>query len=193
MWLTLRWLEDRVSAFMALLCRLFAVGGDEATGMFTTPSPQIPLQSTPSPSLFPPSIQSQLPLQMQVPMMTTTPAYQSMQPQPIFQSEAGGRNERLTLFGFSAVPERVGTYSPFGGVVNVPLRVVLIAFVQNMLANYNNGVFESCDGDAGEPMGVYGTSTCYQVRISTSDLLSGLTFRSGCLADSLRPPSSALL
>jgi len=32
----------------------------------------------------------------------------------------------------------------------------------NMPANYDDGVFESCDGDAGEPMGVYGTSTWYQ-------------------------------
>jgi len=32
----------------------------------------------------------------------------------------------------------------------------------NMPANYDIGVFESCDGDVGEPMGVYGTSTWFQ-------------------------------
>jgi hypothetical protein len=32
----------------------------------------------------------------------------------------------------------------------------------NMPANYDAGAFESCDGDVGEPMGVYGTSTWYQ-------------------------------
>lgn len=32
----------------------------------------------------------------------------------------------------------------------------------NMPANYDTGVFESCDGVDGEPMGVYGTSTWYQ-------------------------------
>ncbi|KAJ8072142.1 hypothetical protein PM082_015700 [Marasmius tenuissimus] len=32
----------------------------------------------------------------------------------------------------------------------------------NMPANYNAGVFENCDGNTGEPMGVYGTSTWYQ-------------------------------
>jgi len=59
-----------------------------------------------------------------------------------------------------------------GAVVNVPLRVALISFIQchwNMPANYDDGVFESCDGDVGEPMGVYGTSTWFQVRISMSD------------------------
>ncbi|KLO06690.1 hypothetical protein SCHPADRAFT_882570 [Schizopora paradoxa] len=32
----------------------------------------------------------------------------------------------------------------------------------NMPANYDAGTFESCEGDSGEPMGVYGTSTWYQ-------------------------------
>ncbi|ESK95929.1 macrofage activating glycoprotein [Moniliophthora roreri MCA 2997] len=32
----------------------------------------------------------------------------------------------------------------------------------NMPANYNAGVFENCEGDDGEPMGVYGTSTWFQ-------------------------------
>ena len=32
----------------------------------------------------------------------------------------------------------------------------------NMPANYDPGVFESCDGDVGEPMGVYGGSVWYQ-------------------------------
>ncbi|KIY64068.1 carbohydrate-binding module family 13 protein [Cylindrobasidium torrendii FP15055 ss-10] len=32
----------------------------------------------------------------------------------------------------------------------------------NMPANYDSGVFENCDSDDGEPMGVYGTSTWYQ-------------------------------
>ena len=33
----------------------------------------------------------------------------------------------------------------------------------NMPADYEDGIFESCDGDAGDPMCVYGTSTWYQV------------------------------
>ncbi|EJD01735.1 carbohydrate-binding module family 13 protein [Fomitiporia mediterranea MF3/22] len=32
----------------------------------------------------------------------------------------------------------------------------------NMPANYDSGVFESCDGDDAQPMGVYGTSTWFQ-------------------------------
>ncbi|KAF8888564.1 hypothetical protein BD779DRAFT_1439921 [Infundibulicybe gibba] len=32
----------------------------------------------------------------------------------------------------------------------------------NMPANYNPGVFENCQGDSGEPMGVYGASTFHQ-------------------------------
>lgn len=32
----------------------------------------------------------------------------------------------------------------------------------NMPANYNPGVFENCQGDSGQPMGVYGTSTFHQ-------------------------------
>src|ERR1700679_1495350 len=32
----------------------------------------------------------------------------------------------------------------------------------NMPANYDSGVFESCDGDDDLPMGVYGTSTWHQ-------------------------------
>ncbi|KIK64353.1 hypothetical protein GYMLUDRAFT_161416 [Collybiopsis luxurians FD-317 M1] len=32
----------------------------------------------------------------------------------------------------------------------------------NMPANYNPGVFEICQGDSGEPMGVYGSSTFFQ-------------------------------
>ncbi|KAL0569265.1 hypothetical protein V5O48_012708 [Marasmius crinis-equi] len=32
----------------------------------------------------------------------------------------------------------------------------------NMPANYNPGVFENCQGDSAQPMGVYGTSTWYQ-------------------------------
>ena len=32
----------------------------------------------------------------------------------------------------------------------------------NMPANYDSGVFEECDANVGEPMGVYGGSTWYQ-------------------------------
>lgn len=32
----------------------------------------------------------------------------------------------------------------------------------NMPANYDPGLFESCDADSGEPMGVYGGSTFHQ-------------------------------
>ncbi|KAG7440594.1 uncharacterized protein BT62DRAFT_956800 [Guyanagaster necrorhizus] len=32
----------------------------------------------------------------------------------------------------------------------------------NMPANYSAGTFEDCEGDSGEPMGVYGTSTFFQ-------------------------------
>ncbi|OCH86721.1 hypothetical protein OBBRIDRAFT_796943, partial [Obba rivulosa] len=32
----------------------------------------------------------------------------------------------------------------------------------NMPANYSPGIFERCDGNSGEPMGVYGTSTFFQ-------------------------------
>ncbi|KAK0209339.1 hypothetical protein DFS33DRAFT_1309404 [Desarmillaria ectypa] len=37
----------------------------------------------------------------------------------------------------------------------------------NMPANYDVGVFESCQGDSGQPMGVYGTSTFHQGDAST--------------------------
>lgn len=37
----------------------------------------------------------------------------------------------------------------------------------NMPANYDAGVFESCNGDSGEPMGVYSTSTFHQGDAST--------------------------
>ncbi|TFK49003.1 hypothetical protein OE88DRAFT_451481 [Heliocybe sulcata] len=37
----------------------------------------------------------------------------------------------------------------------------------NMPANYSPGGFEQCQGDSGEPMGVYGTSTFYQGQPST--------------------------
>ncbi|GJE85190.1 hypothetical protein PsYK624_012680 [Phanerochaete sordida] len=37
----------------------------------------------------------------------------------------------------------------------------------NMPANYSSGVFERCEGDSGEPMGVYGTSTFSQGDPST--------------------------
>jgi len=84
----------------------------QATGMFTTPSPQIPLQSTPSPSLFPPSIQPQPPLQMQVPMMTATPAYQSMQPQAVFQ--------------FMTMTQQQQQQQPFGAAVNQPLYTGMV-------------------------------------------------------------------
>ncbi|KAK0467583.1 hypothetical protein IW261DRAFT_1346176 [Armillaria novae-zelandiae] len=39
----------------------------------------------------------------------------------------------------------------------------------NMPANYGSGVFESCQGDSGLPMGVYGTSTFHQGDTSTPD------------------------
>ncbi|KAK0479855.1 hypothetical protein EDD18DRAFT_1364113 [Armillaria luteobubalina] len=39
----------------------------------------------------------------------------------------------------------------------------------NMPANYGSGVFESCQGDSGQPMGVYGTSTFHQGDASTPD------------------------
>ena len=32
----------------------------------------------------------------------------------------------------------------------------------NMPANYDAGTFESCEGESGDPMGVYGGSTWYQ-------------------------------
>ncbi|PFH49588.1 hypothetical protein AMATHDRAFT_147435 [Amanita thiersii Skay4041] len=39
----------------------------------------------------------------------------------------------------------------------------------NMPANYNPGVFEQCQGDSGEPMGVYGSSTFFQGQPVTPD------------------------
>ena len=86
----------------------------QATGMFTTPSPQIPLQSTPSPSFFPPSVQSQQPVQMQVPMMTANPAYQSMQPQAVFQS--------MTMMQQQQQQQQ----QPFGAAVNQPLYTGIV-------------------------------------------------------------------
>jgi hypothetical protein len=43
----------------------------------------------------------------------------------------------------------------------------LLSCSWNMPANYDAGVFESCDGDIGEPMGVYGTSTFNQGQTPT--------------------------
>ncbi|PBK60254.1 hypothetical protein ARMSODRAFT_898286 [Armillaria solidipes] len=43
----------------------------------------------------------------------------------------------------------------------------LMGCTWNMPANYDAGVFESCRGDSGEPMGVYGTSTFHQGDAST--------------------------
>jgi hypothetical protein len=37
----------------------------------------------------------------------------------------------------------------------------------NMPGNYNPGVFEKCQGDSGEPMGVYGSSTFFQGQPNT--------------------------
>lgn len=48
----------------------------------------------------------------------------------------------------------------------------------NMPANYDAGTFERCEGDSGEPMGVYGTSTFHQGDPSTPSAHSA-------------PPSSA--
>ncbi|KAF9021810.1 hypothetical protein BDZ89DRAFT_1071110, partial [Hymenopellis radicata] len=39
----------------------------------------------------------------------------------------------------------------------------------NMPARYDAGTFESCEGDSGEPMGVYGTSTFHQGDAATPD------------------------
>lgn len=39
----------------------------------------------------------------------------------------------------------------------------------NMPGNYDNGTFERCQGDSGEPMGVYGTSTFFQGDPATPD------------------------
>ncbi|KAK0458245.1 uncharacterized protein EV420DRAFT_1544456 [Desarmillaria tabescens] len=37
----------------------------------------------------------------------------------------------------------------------------------NMPANYSAGTFEDCEGDSGQPMGVYGTSTFFQGQAAT--------------------------
>ncbi len=89
----------------------------QATGMFTTPSPQILFQSTPSPSLFPPSsVQLQPPVQMQVPMMTAAPAYQSMQPHAVFQSMIMTQQQQ----------QQQQQQQPFVAAMNQPLYTGLV-------------------------------------------------------------------
>ena len=97
----------------------------QANGMFTISPPQIPLQSTPSPSLFTPSaVQLQPQMQMQMPMMTTaaaaaaTPEYHSLQPQAVFQSMSM-MQQQLQPQAFGAAvnqPLYTGVMPPAGGV-----------------------------------------------------------------------------
>jgi stromal membrane-associated protein len=98
----------------------------QATGMYTTASPQILPHSTPSPSLFP-SLSAQPPVQMQVPMITAapTPNYHSMQPHAVFQSMMPQQQQPFGAVGnqhlyTGTMPATGGVHpqQPFVGVMN---------------------------------------------------------------------------